>query len=76
MKTILGLILIIAGIALFFQGLNRKDTIAGQLDRAGTSIATNTPMMAITTSNSIKVNPRRVRLDMDFWKSSGSVFMV
>jgi hypothetical protein len=39
MKTILGLILIVAGIALFFQGLNRKDSVAGQLDRAGTSIA-------------------------------------
>jgi hypothetical protein len=39
MKFILGLILIVAGIALFFQGLNRKDSIAGQLDRAGTSIA-------------------------------------
>ena len=39
MKMILGLILIAAGIALFFQGLNRKDSLAGQLDRAGTSIA-------------------------------------
>jgi hypothetical protein len=39
MKTILGLILIIAGIALFFQGLNRKESVAGALDRAGTSIA-------------------------------------
>lgn len=39
MKTILGLILVVAGIALFFQGLNRKDSVAGQLDRAGTSIA-------------------------------------
>ena len=39
MKTIIGLVLIIAGIALFFQGLNRKDTLAGQLDRAGTRIA-------------------------------------
>ena len=39
MKTIIGLVLIVAGIALFFQGLNRKDTIAGQLDRAGTNIA-------------------------------------
>lgn len=39
MKTILGIILIVAGIALFFQGLNRKDSLAGQLDKAGTSIA-------------------------------------
>jgi hypothetical protein len=39
MKTILGLILIVAGVALFFQGLNRKDTLAGALDKAGTNIA-------------------------------------
>lgn len=39
MKTIIGIVLIIAGIALFFQGLNRKDSIAGQAAEAGTSIA-------------------------------------
>ncbi len=39
MKTILGLICIIAGIALFFAGLNRKDSLAGQAATAGTSIA-------------------------------------
>ena len=39
MKTIIGIVLIIAGIVLFFQGLNRKDSIAGQMDKAGTSIA-------------------------------------
>jgi len=39
MKTIIGIVLIIAGIALFFQGINRKDSIAGQMDKAGTSIA-------------------------------------
>ena len=39
MKTIIGIVLIIAGIALFFQGLNRKDSLAGQAAEAGTSIA-------------------------------------
>lgn len=39
MKTILGLICIIGGIALFFAGLNRKDSLAGQAATAGTSIA-------------------------------------
>ena len=39
MKTIIGIVLIIAGIALFFQGLNRKDSLAGQAAEASTSIA-------------------------------------
>ena len=39
MKTIIGIVLIIAGIALFFQGLNRKDSLAGQASSASTSIA-------------------------------------
>lgn len=39
MKTILGLIILVAGIALFMQGLNRKDSLAGGLDKAGTKIA-------------------------------------
>jgi hypothetical protein len=39
MKTIIGIVLIIAGIALFFQGMNRKDSIAGQAASAGTNIA-------------------------------------
>jgi hypothetical protein len=39
MKTIIGLVLIIGGIALFFQGLNRKDSLAGQAATASTSIA-------------------------------------
>jgi hypothetical protein len=39
MKTILGLVLIIAGIALFFMGLNRRDSLAGQADAAVTSVA-------------------------------------
>lgn len=39
MKTILGVALIIAGIALFFAGLNRKDSFAGQAAEAGASIA-------------------------------------
>jgi hypothetical protein len=39
MKTIIGLVLIVAGIALFFQGLNRKDSLAGQAATASTSIA-------------------------------------
>jgi hypothetical protein len=39
MKTIIGIVLIIAGIALFFQGLNRKDSLAGRAATAGTQIA-------------------------------------
>ena len=39
MKTILGLILIVAGIALFFQGLNRKDSLVGRAATTGTAIA-------------------------------------
>ena len=39
MKTILGLVLIIGGIALFIMGLNRKDSLAGQAAEATTSIA-------------------------------------
>ena len=39
MKTVLGLACIIGGIAVFFAGLNRKDSLAGQAATAGTSIA-------------------------------------
>lgn len=39
MKNILGIILIIAGIAVFIQGLNRKDSLAGRAAEAGTNIA-------------------------------------
>jgi hypothetical protein len=39
MKTIIAFVLIIAGVGLFFQGINRKDSIAGQAASAGTSIA-------------------------------------
>ena len=39
MKIIIGLVLIIAGVALFFQGLNRKDSLVGRAAEAGTSIA-------------------------------------
>lgn len=39
MKTIIGLVLIIAGIALFIQGWNRKDSLAGRAAEATTSVA-------------------------------------
>jgi hypothetical protein len=39
MKTILAIVLIIAGIGIFFQGLNRRDSVAGAADSMGTSIA-------------------------------------
>jgi hypothetical protein len=39
MKTIIGLLLIVAGIALFVQGLNRKDSLVGRAATTGTSIA-------------------------------------
>jgi len=38
MKTLLGIILIVAGGILFFQGLNRKDSLAGEAAEFGTSI--------------------------------------
>jgi hypothetical protein len=41
MKTILAIILIVAGVGVFFQGLNRRDTIAGRADAVGSSIANN-----------------------------------
>ncbi len=39
MKTIIGILLIAAGVWIFFQGLNRKDSLAGQAATAGTKIA-------------------------------------
>ncbi len=39
MKNIIGIILIIAGIFVFVQGLNRKDSIAGQGEKLGNNIA-------------------------------------
>lgn len=39
MKTLLGIILIVAGGILFFQGLSRKDSLAGEAAEFGTSIA-------------------------------------
>lgn len=39
MKTIIGLVLILGGIALFFQGLNRKDSLVGRASETGTNIA-------------------------------------
>ena len=51
MKTIIGLVLIIAGIALFFQGLNRKDSLAGQADKAATSVANAVDGGARTTQH-------------------------
>lgn len=39
MKNILGIVLIIAGIAMFIQGLNRRDSLAGQASEVGNNIA-------------------------------------
>lgn len=39
MKTLLALVLIVAGGLVFFQGLNRKNSLAGEAAEAGTSIA-------------------------------------
>lgn len=39
MKNILAIVLIIAGIGLFFMGLSRRDSFAGQAASAGTQIA-------------------------------------
>ncbi|HUR57279.1 MAG TPA: DUF3185 family protein [Opitutaceae bacterium] len=39
MKTIIAIVLIIAGVAVFSQGLNRKDSIAGHVSEASTNVA-------------------------------------
>jgi hypothetical protein len=39
MKTILGLVLIAGGVALFLQGLNRKDSVVGRAAEATTQVA-------------------------------------
>lgn len=39
MKTVIGIVLIVAGAILFFQGLNRRDSLAGQAASVGTSVA-------------------------------------
>lgn len=39
MKTIIAIVLIIAGVAVFSQGLNRKDSVAGNLSEASTNVA-------------------------------------
>ncbi len=39
MKTIIAIVLIIAGVAVFSQGLNRKDSVAGNLSTASNNVA-------------------------------------
>jgi hypothetical protein len=39
MKIIVAIVLIVLGGVLFFQGLNRKDSLVGHADAAGTNIA-------------------------------------
>jgi Protein of unknown function (DUF3185) len=39
MKNILGIVLIVIGIFLFMQGLNRKDSLAGAAASVGTEVA-------------------------------------
>ena len=39
MRTIIGVVLIIAGIALFIQGLTRRDSLVGRAAEASTQIA-------------------------------------
>ena len=39
MKTLIGIVLIVAGAIIFFQGLSRKDSLVGRAAEAGTSIA-------------------------------------
>lgn len=39
MKTILSIVLIVAGVGLFFQGLNRRDSFVGQASSVGNQIA-------------------------------------
>lgn len=39
MKRIIGIVFIVLGLVVFFQGLNRKDSLAGEAAEAGTQIA-------------------------------------
>ena len=39
MKTLIGILIIVAGAVIFFQGWNRKDSLAGEAATAGTKIA-------------------------------------
>ncbi len=39
MKTLIGIVLIVAGAIIFFQGLSRKDSLAGEAATAGAKIA-------------------------------------
>jgi uncharacterized membrane protein HdeD (DUF308 family) len=39
MKTLIGILIIIAGVVVFFQGMNRRDSLAGRASSAGTEIA-------------------------------------
>lgn len=39
MKTLIGIVIIVAGAILFFQGLNRKDSLAGRAASVGTNVA-------------------------------------
>jgi hypothetical protein len=39
MKTVLAVVLIVIGAIVFFQGLNRKDSLAGEAATLGTSVA-------------------------------------
>lgn len=41
MKTLLAIVLIVIGGIVFFQGLNRKNSLAGEAAEMGTSIANN-----------------------------------
>lgn len=39
MKNIIGILLIVAGVAVFIMGLNRRESLAGQAGEVGTNIA-------------------------------------
>ena len=39
MRKLIGFVLVIVGVVLFFQGLNRKNSLVGEASSAGKSIA-------------------------------------
>jgi len=39
MRKLIGFVLVIVGVVLFFQGLNRKNSLVGEASTAGTKIA-------------------------------------
>ena len=51
MKRIVGILLIVVGLVVFFMGLNRKNSLVGEAASAGTSVANAVDGGARTTQH-------------------------